>query len=69
MDTKEYLDKLAKASLKHIQVMDSMLLIAPEDAKPGIIATQDTPKAIYEKKRDAMLNQGLTPPQNPFNGT
>lgn len=69
LDTKEYLDKLAKASLKHLQVMDSMLLIAPEDAKPGIIATQDIPKAIFEKKRDAMLNQGLIPPQNPFNGT
>jgi len=69
METDEFLLKLAKAALKHRQVMEEILLIAPEDAKPGIIETQNAPRRVFGEKRDALLEQGLTPPQNPFNGT
>lgn len=69
VDTHEHLDKLVRAALKHRQIMDEILFIAPEDAKPGIIETQNIAKTVFEKKRDAMLEEGLTPPQNPFNGT
>lgn len=66
MDTKESMDKLAKAALKHRQVMEEILLIAPEDAKPKIIATENIALTIYEKKRDAMLEAGMIPPESPF---
>ena len=66
LDTKECLDKLAKAALKHRQVMEEILLIAPEDAKPKIIATADIAISVYEKKRVAILEAGMIPPESPF---
>lgn len=66
MDTKECLGKLAKAALKHRQVMEEILLIAPEDAKPKVIATENIANNIYEKKRVAMLEAGMIPPESPF---
>lgn len=69
MKTDEFLLKLAKAALKHRQIMEEILPIAPEDAKPGVIETKNVPIRVFEDKRDALLEQGLTPPQNPFNGT
>lgn len=68
LDTSDSLTKLAKASLKHRQMMDEILVIAPEDAKPKIISAQDISKSVFEKKRDALMEKGLPIPQNPFNG-
>lgn len=67
-DTKEFLDRLAKASLKHRQVIKEILAIAPEDARPGIITTENYAKNVYKNSRDALQSLGITPPKNPFNG-
>jgi hypothetical protein len=64
--TDEILQRLANASLKHFLVMEEMLTIAPDDAKPKIIEVQDGTKRIYERSRNALLEKGIAPPENPF---
>ena len=66
IDTSDFLERIAKASLKHAQVMEEIMEIAPEDAKPGVIASGDYVKRAYENARNALLEQGLEPPENPF---
>jgi len=68
MDTKECMEKLAKAALKHRQIIEEILLIAPEDAKPKIIVIQNIANTIYEKKKNAMLEARMIPPESPFEG-
>lgn len=67
IDTNEFLQRIALASLKHFQVMEELKEIAPEDARPGIGKTQDYAKGVYEEARNALLQKGQTPPENPFN--
>lgn len=66
IDTSEFLILLAKASLKHFQVMEEIMAIAPDDAKPGIIETQDYAKRAYEDAKNGLLEEGLQVPENPF---
>ena len=58
--------RLAKAALKHFEVMEGILTIAPDDAKPGIIQTEDIPKKVYEQARNALNEKGAATPENPF---
>lgn len=67
MDTSGFLNRLSKASLKHRQVIDEILEIAPEDARPGIIKTQDYSKEVYNKTKSALESQGLPIVEDPFN--
>ncbi len=66
IDTYEFLTALSKASLKHRQVIEEILLIAPEDARPGITRTQDYSKEIYGKTKNALQNKGMPTVENPF---
>lgn len=67
IDTSEFLSRLAFASLKHYEVMEEDIYkMAPEDAKPGIIETKNYAISVYKKSRDALLQNGMTPPENPF---
>lgn len=65
-NTNELLDRLARASLKHFSIMQDMLEMAPEDAKPKIVETQNYAKRVYERSRNALNEVGETPPENPF---
>jgi len=65
-NTSELLERLAKASLKHYEVMQEIKTIAPEDATPKIVETENYAKRIYERSRDALMEIGKTPPENPF---
>lgn len=67
-DTVEFLLKVSKASLKHRQVIDEILIIAPEDAKPGIIKIQDYSKEAFNKNRETLNSKGIRSPINPFEG-
>lgn len=59
--------KLALASLKHIEIVETQILpIAPEDLRPQIIKTMDITNNVYEKSKVFLLTNGLIPPQNPF---
>ncbi len=66
MDTSEFLTILSKASLKHRQVIDGILTIAPEDARPGISRVQDYSKEAYNQTRNALQGKGLPIVENPF---
>jgi len=66
IDTSEFLQRLTKASLKHVEVMEYLLTIAPEDARPGIIQTEDYAKRVYNDARNGLLEKGITPYENPF---
>jgi len=66
IDTSEFLTILSKAALKHRKVIDEILEIAPEDAKPEVIKTQDYSKSVYNKTRDALQEKGLPIVENPF---
>lgn len=66
IDTSEFLTRIAKASLKHVQVMEEILPLAPEDAKPGVLKTMDYAKRVYEQSRNGLLEKGLPVPINPF---
>jgi len=65
-DTTGVLEQLAKSSLKHREIMEEILLIAPEDARPEIIKLEDYSTSAYSRARDALYEKGLTPPENPF---
>lgn len=65
-DTSELLDNLALDSLKHIEVLDQMMAIAPEQVKPQIIVVKDSVTTLYEKIGVAINETGKTPPENPF---
>src|SRR3989344_251429 len=66
MDTSQFLERLARASLKHFEVMEGIMTIAPEDAKPKIVEAQSYAKKVFESSRDALNEKGITPPENPF---
>lgn len=66
IDTSEFLTTLSKATLKHRKMIDEILEIAPEDAKPEVIKTQDYSKSVYNKTRDALQERGLPIVENPF---
>lgn len=66
LDTTEFLQRLSKASLKHYEVMEEILMIAPDDAKPQVVSSQDYPKRAYEMVRDALFEKGIQPPETPF---
>jgi hypothetical protein len=63
---KEFLNQLARASLKHYLIMEEMIEMSPEDAGPKIIETQQYAKRVYERSRNALLGEGEQPPENPF---
>ena len=66
VDTSEFLERLARASLKHAEVIDEILEIAPEDARPNIISAKEYSKKVFEESRNALLEKGMEPPENPF---
>jgi hypothetical protein len=66
MDTTNFLERYSLATLKHREIIDEILTLAPEDAKPIIVSTQDYSKSLYDKARDGLLQAGATVPLNPF---
>ena len=68
-DTSEFLKKLSLSSLKHRQIIEeSIISIAPEDAKPDIVKIEDYAKNSYKSARDGLNNKGMPTPIDPFDG-
>lgn len=66
-NTSEFLKKLALASLKHRQIIESrIILLSPEDAKPEIVKIEDYSKNAYKASRDALNSKAIPAPKNPF---
>ena len=68
VDTSSFLIKYSLASLKHRQVIDQILEMAPEGARPSIIKTQDYSKNAYKFSRDVLNSKGVPVPKSPFGG-
>ena len=66
METKEFLARLANASLAHWRVIEEILDAAPEDARPEVIKVEDYAKNAYKETRDTLQSQGIAPPKNPI---
>lgn len=58
--------KLSLASLKHREILEKSLLIAPEDAKPVIVKILDTSKHVYNQTSSSLMHLNMDYPQNPF---
>ncbi len=67
-DTSTLLLKLSNASLKHQEVINEILEMAPSDAKPEIIKTRNYSERAFEKTRQALNEKGMEAPENPFEG-
>jgi hypothetical protein len=67
IDTKSLSYKVALAALKHQEVIQEILMVAPEDARPGVIKTLETPQGIFIRCSDSLTSRGLNPPENFFN--
>ncbi len=65
-DTHELLDRLTRASLRHYEIMNLMYDSAPDEARPAIIVLEMYPKRVYENARNAQLDKGIVPYENPF---
>lgn len=68
LDTSNFIRTLAYSSLKHRQVIQSILSMAPEDARPKIIETENYSIDVYKNAMYALHELGLEAPENPFNG-
>lgn len=66
VDTNEFLLQLATACLKHKEVADNLIHLAPENAAPIIIENEVYANNVYEDVRNIMNSKGLVPPNNPF---
>lgn len=62
----EVLTRLANASLKHYQVLKELEDKVPDDMSVIIISSEQIPIKSYERARNALLEKGITPPNNPF---
>jgi hypothetical protein len=65
-DTSIFLTRLAMASLKHWQIIESLMPLVPEDAKPFVSKTENYSKNSYRAARDVLNSKGLPVPIGPF---
>ena len=63
---REFTQSLALSVLKHRQILEMMLVVAPEDAKPAVVKALDYPKKLFEEVRNMILDDGGVAPKNPY---
>ncbi len=67
-DTSIFLARLAVASLKHREIIESLMPLVPEDGKPLVIQMENYAKNSYKEARDSLNSKGLPIPIDPFDG-
>jgi hypothetical protein len=65
-DTSVFLARLAVASLKHREIIESLMPLVPEDGKPLVIKMEDYSKNSYKAAKDGLNSKGLPVPIDPF---
>lgn len=65
-DHGEPYDRLANSALKHVQIIEQLILISPEDVDPDLIGLKDIPLSVYSSAADKLREAKLPVPQNPF---
>lgn len=66
IDTETTLNNLALDSLKHLELLNEIMSIAPEQVKPQIVVVKDFVTSLYEQISIAIRETGNNPPENPF---
>lgn len=66
VNTVDFLNRFTLATLKHRLILEEMLNLAPEDAKPLIVKTENYSKNLYNEAKNGLLEAGSSVPQNPF---
>ena len=66
VDTKSFLYNLSLASLKHREIINEMINIAPEDAGPQIVKMEDVAKRIYNETAAVLTEIQMDVPESPF---
>lgn len=59
-DASGFFETLFKASLTHRQVLEEMMVKAPDEGKPMLNKTLDYPKAVYEQVNHLLNERGKT---------
>lgn len=66
VDTEDILDNLALDSLKHLEILEQIMSIAPEQVKPQVVVVKDSVTSLYNRISVAIFETGNKPPENPF---
>lgn len=66
VNTNDFLQQLAIAALKHKEVAEGLIELAPDDARPLIISAEVYAEDTYKAARDALYSKDLPVPKNPF---
>ncbi len=66
IDTTEFLEQIANASLKHYEVIGKIESLASEEMRPAVNQMGDYAKRVYEESRNALLGKGIAVNQCPF---
>lgn len=61
-DTVDLLTRLAKASLKHQEVIESVMQLAPEEARPILVQTMDGYKRVYDRVAQILQEEDVPVP-------
>ena len=62
----DLLFKIANSAIFHRQIIEDILTIAPEQARPMIVSTLDYSKRIYKESARLLTEKGKVPPKNPL---
>ncbi len=66
INTDAFLEKLATSALKHKEVAEYLIQLAPDNVGPLIISMEVYADNAYEAARNALISRGLPVPKNPF---
>ena len=66
MEVGHILERLTYSTMKHREVIENCLAMAPEDAKPLIIQTMEPSKRLYGVLASSLLETIGYAPENPF---
>lgn len=66
MNTSEFLITLSYASLKHQEILRSLVESSSNEVRPFLIKLEDYPKKTYEEAMHALNEKGKQVPKNPF---
>lgn len=64
-DTREFDKRLTISSLKHREVINKILVLAPENARPEIIKMENITREVFVNGRNALQEKGEVAPKSP----
>lgn len=68
VDTDKFLNKFALSIMKHQEIIESLIHLAPEETKRVILENKEYSVNAYNSVRDALNYRNLPIPKNPFVG-